>query len=211
MSDNRTNLWTFLIYPGDSAPDNYLSIISSWHVPALVSPVHDPVLNELGKDAGEDKLHVHVMLYFGTGQKKSYDQINNYAKQLNGTRVFPVESRNGLVRYFIHYDDPDKQHTDASDGHEWSPDDLISFSGFEVGDAFGSFIKDEEYYKYIEDRIIEHKIVNMADLVIFLKEVNCLNELSFLRRHTYYFDRVMDGMYRRLRKDKAVKDNAEGK
>lgn len=205
-SDNRTNLWTFLIYPGDSAPDNYLEIIRSWHIPAAVSPVHAPELNDIGHDSGEDKIHVHVILYFGTGQKKSYDQINEFAKYLNGTRIFPVQSRNGLVRYLIHYDDPDKQQVDLSDGHQWTEDDISFFAGFEVGDAFGSFIKDEEYYKYIEDLIIDHKIINMADLVITLKDFNCFSELTFLRRHTYYFDRVMDGMYRRLKKVKATVD-----
>lgn len=208
MAD-RTNLWTFLIYPGDSCPDNYLNIIQSWHIPAAVSPVHDPVLNEMGSDAGEDKIHVHVMLYFGTGQKKSYEQINDFAKQLHGTRVFPVQCRNGLLRYFIHYDDPEKQHKDLSDGHEWTESDIVTFAGFEVGDAFGSFVLDEQYYKFIEDHIIEYKLVNMADLIISLKDLNLFSELSFLRRHTYYFDRLLDGMYRRLKKVKAAKSTVD--
>ena len=40
--DPRTNLWAFLIYPDDSAPDNYLEIIQNWHIPTIISPLHEP-------------------------------------------------------------------------------------------------------------------------------------------------------------------------
>lgn len=197
MADSRTNLWTFCIYPGDSAPDNYLNIISSWHIPCVLSPLHDP-------DDEETKDHIHVMIYFGTGQKKGYEQVMEYVKEVHGAPCKRVDSRNGLLRYFIHYDDPEKQQGFTINDMfiPWSEKDLIVLSGFEIGDAFGSFEKDEQFYKYIEDLIIDHKIVNMADLIIFLKSTNCFSELSFLRRHTYYFDRLLDGIYRRLKNGK---------
>lgn len=199
MADNRTNLWTFCIYPGDSAPENFFQVIQNWHIPCLLSPTHDP-------EDEDTKDHIHVMMYFGQGQKKSYEQVMEYVHQVNGSPAKRVDSRNGLTRYFIHYDDPEKQQ-----GYQindmfvhWSEKDLICVSGFEIGDAFGSFLKDEEFYKYIEDLIIQHKIINMADLILFLKTTNCFSELSFLRRHTYYFDRMLDGMYRRLKKKKSI-------
>lgn len=199
MADNRTNLWTFCIYPGDSAPENYFQIIQSWHIPCLLSPLHDP-------DDEEKKDHIHVMMYFGQGQKKSYEQVMEYVHEVKGAPAKRVDSRNGLTRYFIHYDDPEKQQGYKINDMfiHWSEKDLLTVSGFEIGDAFGSFLKDEEFYKYIEDLIIQHKIVNMADLILFLKGTNCFSELSFLRRHTYYFDRMLDGMYRRLKKKKSI-------
>lgn len=192
---DRTNLWTFIIYPGDSAPEDYLSIINSWHIACALSPIHDP-------DEEEKKDHIHVMIYFGQGQKKSYEQVMEYANQVNSAPAKRVDSRNGLLRYFIHFDNPEKQHTDRQDGHEWTEDDLILLSGFQIDDAFGSFAQDEKYYGYIEEIIFDHKCVNIAELVLLLKDTNCISELRFLRRHTYYFDRVCDGQYKRLKKQK---------
>lgn len=195
MADSRTNLWTFCIYPGDSAPENYLNIIQSWHIPCVLSPLHDP-------DEEDKKDHIHVMVYFGQGQKKSYEQVMDYVHEVHGAPAKRVDSRNGLLRYFIHFDNPEKQHHDREDGHEWTEDDLILLSGFQIDDAFGSFLLDEQYYKYIEKIIFDHKCVNLADLVLLLKETNCIHELRFLRKHTYYFDRLIDGMYKRLKKGK---------
>ena len=52
MADNRTNLWTFCIYPGDSAPEDFFQIIQSWHIPCLLSPTHDP-------EDEDTKDHIH--------------------------------------------------------------------------------------------------------------------------------------------------------
>lgn len=208
---NRTNLWTFLIYPGDSAPENYLEIIDSWHIPAAISPLHKPDPKDTDNVRGEAKQHIHVIIYFGLGQKKSIEQIEEITSELKGTHIIPVQSRNGILRYMIHFDDPDKQQKDISDGHQWTEADIKTFSGFEIGDAFGSFSKDQEAYDFIEDLILKHKIVNAADLIMFFNEYNLISEKRFFRNHTYYFDRVMDGMYRRLKKQKGAEKSIENK
>lgn len=206
---NRTNLWTFLIYPGDSAPENYLEIIDSWHIPAATSPIHQAEQNDLAASKGENKKHIHVVVYFGLGQKKSIEQLEEICAPLNGTHIFPVQSRNGILRYLIHFDNPEKQQKDLSDGHQWTEADIKTFAGFEIADAFGSFAQDQEYYDYIENLILQHKIVNAADLILFFNEYNLLSEKRFFRTHTYYFDRVMDGMYRRLKKQKGAEKSIE--
>lgn len=37
--DDRARVWTFILYP-DSAPEDWREVISSWHVPACASPLH---------------------------------------------------------------------------------------------------------------------------------------------------------------------------
>ena len=49
--------WTMIIYPGDSAPENYESIINNWHIPCCLSPIHDQDLNG---DETEKKKHQHL-------------------------------------------------------------------------------------------------------------------------------------------------------
>lgn len=199
-TDNRTNLWTFLIYPDDSAPENYIEKIQSWLIPALLSPVHD--IDPFALDPDEKiKKHIHVMLYFGVGQKKSFDQVKFLSDQLNGTIPFPVQSRNAMTRYFIHRDNPNKQ--------QFNESELVCLSGFEIGDAFGSFLLDQQYYDYIERVIIDNKFMNLADLVIYLLDMNMISEIRFVRSHTYYFDRLMDGIYKRAGRKKAIQKSID--
>lgn len=193
--DNRTNLYTFLIYPDDSAPDNYVEIIQSWHIPALLSPIHDRDPFALDPDE-KFKPHIHIMLYFGVGQKKSSDQIKFYSDQLHGTVPFSVNSRNAMTRYFIHRDNPNKQQFEESD--------LVCLSGFEIGDAFGSYLLDQQYFDFIEKVVIDNKFCNLADLIIYLNENNMISEVRFVRTHTYYFDRLMDGIYKRVKRQKEM-------
>lgn len=102
----RSNLWLCVVYPEDSLPDNYLQIISyEWHVPTLLSPVHDADLNA---DSTEKKKHIHIMIDFGSGQNKSYDQVLNLTKKLHGTVPVICQNRSAMIRYFIHRDNPEK-------------------------------------------------------------------------------------------------------
>lgn len=201
----RSNLYTFLIYPKDSAPDNYMDIIRSWHVPVLISPVHAPSSDAYGEEEGvQKKRHLHVMIYFGSGANKSLEQVKVYSDKLHGTRPFIVNSRDGMIRYFIHLDDPDKQQydidEDGKEGHKWSKSDLISLSGFETGNAFESFSNEQQMYVFLENTIFDHHIYNFSDFIRFLRDVNCTSELDFVRHHTMYFKSILDGEYQKLDK-----------
>lgn len=187
-TENRSNLWSFVVYPDDSLPSDYLSIIHSWHIPCLLSPVHDKDKNA---DFTEKKKHIHIMLYFGNGQNKSFFQILNYSKQLNGTFPIIVNNSNAMIRYFIHRDNPEK--------HQYSIDELISLHGFEYIKAFDNYSNDDLLYDKIESIIEDNLFINCATLRRFLKQHNYVEELSFFRRHTIYFKSLMDGNYQNLK------------
>lgn len=187
----RSNVWCFVIYPDDSAPSNYLEIIRSWHIPALVSPIHD---SDINADDTEKKKHIHVLLYFGVGANKSFDQVKVYSEQLFGTIPIRVNSVNAMIRYFIHKDNPEK--------HQYRQEDLIVCSGFEIGNAFDNFSDQELMYEQIEKIIVDNGIFNMFNLVVFLKGYNMKDELRFLRTHTYYIKALLDGRYQLLNSQK---------
>ena len=188
ITENRSNLWSFVVYPNDSLPKDYLSIIHSWHIPTLLSPIHDKDLNA---DYTEKKKHIHILLYFGNGQNKSFFQILNYSKQLNGTYPIIVNNANAMIRYFIHKDNPEK--------NQYSINNLISLHGFEYLKAFDNYTNDELLYDKIESIIEENLFINCAILRKYLKEHNFTEELSFFRRHTIYFKSLMDGNYQNLK------------
>lgn len=183
---NRSNLWCFVIYPKDSCPKYYCDIIQSWHIPVLLSPIHDKDKNG---DLTEKKVHQHVMIYFGVGCNKSFDQVKKYCDELNGTIPIIVQNRNAMIRYFIHIDNPEKT--------QYNRSDLSCFSGFEIGNAFDSWSNDQQLFEYIEDIIFDHKITNFADLVWFLKDCNLLSELSFIRTHTFYINALLTGLWQK--------------
>lgn len=188
----RSNVWCFVIYPDDSAPSNYLEIIRSWHIPALVSPVHD---SDINADDTEKKKHIHVLLYFGVGANKSFDQVKVYTDQLFGTIPIRVNSVNAMIRYFIHKDNPEK--------HQYRQEDLIVCSGFEIGNAFDNFSDQELMYEQLEKIIVDNGIYNMFNLVVYLKDYSMKDELRFLRSHTYYIKAVLDGRYQLLNPQKS--------
>lgn len=106
-----------------------------------------------------------------------------------------------MTRYFIHRDNPNKQQFEESD--------LVCLSGFEIGDAFGSYLLDQQYFDFIEKVVIDNKFCNLADLIIYLNENNMISEVRFVRTHTYYFDRLMDGIYKRVKRQKELLKIAE--
>lgn len=116
--DLRSRLWVFIAYP-ESLPDNWLDIIAEWYTPCCISPLHD---RDINADGEPKKPHYHIALQF-TGNK-SYSQIVEMIEPLNCTVPKRVNSLKGQVRYFIHYDNPEKA--------QYRKEDIQTFSGFDV-------------------------------------------------------------------------------
>lgn len=145
--DTRSRLWVFVCYP-ESLPEDWLDIISGWHVPCCVSPLHDRDVNANGE---EKKPHYHVVFQF-TGNK-SYDQVMELIAPLNCTIPQKVNSLKGQVRYFIHYDNPDKV--------QYRKEDMKCFGGFDVDLYLGAtetnrHIAMREMRQFVMDNCIEY-------------------------------------------------------
>lgn len=191
-SQKRSNLWICVFYP-DSAPKDYQSIIQSWHLPVLISPVHDADLNA---DGNEKKQHIHLMIDFGSGQNKSYDQVFNYTNQLKGTIPIICHNRNSMIRYFVHEDNPEKHHYDRSD--------LISFGGFDYSPAFENYSSEEQMYKCVEGLIYDNVIYNYAVLCKYLFKSGRHYELMFVRRHSLHFNSLLNGQYQLIQTGRQI-------
>jgi hypothetical protein len=117
--DDRARLWTFVVYP-ESTPANWRDILDELHIQWVESPLHDADINA---DGGEKKPHIHIALSFEG--KKSYEQVLDVSASVNGTKkVEKVASMKGLVRYFVHMDNPEKTQYDRSL--------IIGHGGFDV-------------------------------------------------------------------------------
>lgn len=114
----RTRNWAFIAYP-DSAPENWKEILKAYHIKTAISPLHDKDLNPTGD---EKKPHWHVYLEFDS--VKSYEQVYEITQQLNATIPQAVQSPVGMIRYFIHKDNPEK--------HQYDFRDIEIYNGFDI-------------------------------------------------------------------------------
>lgn len=121
-NNGRARYWTFLVYE-DSAPSDWRSIIDDLHAPWVESPYHDKDVNP---DGTNKKPHWHVMMYFEG--KKSYEQVWEIVNLINSPMPLPVLSASGLVRYFIHLDNPEK--------FQYNLLDIVPHQGFDINKYF---------------------------------------------------------------------------
>lgn len=118
--DNRARNWTFILYP-ESAPENWKQILQEQYIKFAVSPCHDKDINPTGEPK---KAHYHVLLVFDG--KKSYSQIESITTSLNSTIPQKVANTVGLIRYFVHIDNPEKYQYNVKDIYSYGTIDIIT-------------------------------------------------------------------------------------
>lgn len=148
-------------YP-DSLPENWISILQSFHVPVLVSPLHQPDQDQINPDEPGEvayKPHYHIVFMFDGVQTS--DQVSAMVQPLNCTKPFRLFSRNGYIRYLIHLDDPGKPLYDKKDILRFNSADDAFQEAFDLGD-YDTQLVIAEINKYILDT----GVCEFADLYI---------------------------------------------
>lgn len=100
---SRVRNWTVLVWP-DSAPPTWRDYLDEQGIEWVCSPLHDKDKNP---DGNPKKPHWHVLLCFSG--KKSYTQVVEFTKVLNTTIPQRCHNMKGMVRYFCHLDNPEKE------------------------------------------------------------------------------------------------------
>lgn len=150
----RARLWVFVAYP-ESLPNNWLDIVSEWHVPCCISPLHD---SDVNADGEAKKPHYHIVLQF-TGLKR-YEQVMELIAPLNCTVPQKVNSLKGQVRYFLHMDNPDKA--------QYRKEDLKYFGGFDPDLYLGaSEINRHVALREMRQFVVDHCIEYFCDLYAY--------------------------------------------
>lgn len=158
--DERTRNWTFVVYPFDGnppAPENWRDILDDEHVPWIESPLHDRDLNPSGESK---KPHIHVLVMYEG--KKSFDQIKVITDALNAPIPQKVANVRGLVRYFIHMDNPEKA--------QYEKEFILSHGGADAAE----YLKATGTSRYLligemMDWICENDIIEMEDLLFYAR------------------------------------------
>lgn len=178
MGSKRARHWAFICYP-DSAPENWKEIIKATHIKTAISPLHDLDLNATGD---EKKAHWHVMIEYES--LKSYDQVLEITSLCNATIPQNVHSPVGMIRYFIHKDNPEK--------HQYNWEDIIVYNGFDL-DKYDSYTESEIDYIVadITAFIDDNQITEYADLIAITRDKEfCHFEdwYRIIRKNTLFFN-----------------------
>lgn len=147
----RARNFVTVVYP-ESAPENWLDILTEQKIPAFVSPLHNLDVNPTGEVKKE---HHHVMLMFEG--KKSEDQVKEIFALIGGVGLEVVQSLRGCARYLCHLDNPEKA--------QYREEDVRSFCGADYPGTIGLSIDKYKCIKEMIDFCIMNDIVSYSDLL----------------------------------------------
>lgn len=160
----------FLFYPENAPLDSLIDRIKESHVPAFISPLHQP-------DDKEKKEHHHVLLMFDTQMGVSYlHDLVLYLGGANGYFIHPPKRQ--YARYLLHLDDPDKEQFSES---------VISLNGADYSPYFFSSEDLENGAKIFSllNFIRDNNITNFRNLV---EQLNDFESIYFVSRNVIFFN-----------------------
>lgn len=171
-----------IVFYLDSVSDNWLNIITDWHVEAYLSPYHD---RDVNPDGELKKAHYHLLLTFDG--KKSLEQVQAMSDQLSGVSPEIVHSIRGYGRYLCHLDNPEK--------FQYSVDEVRCFSG---GDYYSIIGLPSDRYKVLDEIIWycrENYISSYADLIFYCQDSGKSDWLRVVLDSTF----ALTGFFKSLR------------
>lgn len=150
-AERRRNYAT-VVYP-DSAPEGWRELLNNYHVPALISPLHDRDTNPSGEPK---KPHYHVLLMFES--PKDYDnQVKPIFAAIGGVGTEHVNSARGYARYLCHLDNPEKA--------QYDPVDVVQMGGADYSAIVHLPTDDYKMLQEIMTYIRRNQIYSMAELL----------------------------------------------
>lgn len=152
---SRTRNFATVVYP-ESAPEDWIEILTQQFVPAFVSPLHDQDNNPTGEIKKE---HYHVILMFDG--VKTTAQATEIFDKIGGVGCETVQSIRGYARYLCHLDNPEKA--------QYSTEDVRCLCGADYSGVIGLAI---DKYKAIGDMIDfceENAIYSYAQLLRYAR------------------------------------------
>ena len=180
MANIKGRNWAFVMYP-DSMPQDWFEILQETGLPMAISPLHDKDKNPTGEDK---KAHYHVICYYGNNTT-SNNVKQNVCDLVNGTIPIKLESMQGMYRYHIHADNPEK--------YQYSDKDRTFINGFDVAkvDTLTSFEIDKILFE-LQQIVIDKHVLEYADLLDLLHDQDLMNMWAVAKSHTVFLKAYID-------------------
>lgn len=182
--------WAFIVYP-ESAPGNWIDILSKKGIPFAISPLHDKDVNP---DGEVKKAHYHVIVCFGG--PTSYSVVSNLTSSINASNPQALEAVIGYYRYLTHKDNPEKAQYSDKDIHCGNGFSILDYSDLKTGEK-------EKIKKKLQYLIRELALSEYCDFMDILLESGTDEEYSVASNNTYFFDKYLTSI--RNKRDKNIK------
>lgn len=173
MAETRKRNFACVVYP-ESAPKNWIDILSDYHIPAFISPLHDSDFSANGKEP--KKAHFHIMIMFES--LKSDDQVKQIFSSIGGVGFEKIQSMRGYARYLCHLDDPNKA--------QYDPGKVVCFGGANYFELIGTMADKQSCIRDMIDYINENDIDSFYELVNYSRNFR-LEWFDCLMNHGSYF------------------------
>lgn len=135
-----------------SAPENWRDIISDYHVPVMISPLHQDV----NPDNTMKKPHWHILFMFES--VKDWDsQVKPMFEAFGGVGREDVNSARGYARYLCHLDNPEKE--------QYSIDDVVCYGGADYRAVIHLPTDDMKILKDVFEYIRVNQIYSLAEFL----------------------------------------------
>lgn len=155
--DIKARHWAMVVYP-DSAPENWIEIISGTGLGIAISPLHDKDVNP---DGEIKKSHYHVIMSWDGPVRITVPK--RLTEEINASIPIKIESVKGYYRYFTHRDNPEK--------YQYDEKNIKLLNGFDVSE-FLVLTKEEKYeaISNIKRLIHEKHVIEYIDLLDILED-----------------------------------------
>ena len=182
--------WAFVMYP-ESMPEDWFERLQMTGLPFAISPLHDKDVNPTGE---VKKPHYHVICYYenSTTQTAVKDLVCDL---VNATLPIKLESMQGMYRYHVHQDNPEK--------YQYDDRDRTFINGFDVHKVESlTYTEVSKLLQAIQKLIINEHILEYSDLLDILLDSNEYNMWDVARNHTMFLNSYITSRRYKTKKEK---------
>lgn len=188
-TEKKTPSWTFIFYPESKTLQECKDTLNELHLTYVISPLHDKDINP---DGTPKKPHYHILLKYPNN--KTFEQVKEVTDALISPIPQPCLNVCGMIRYFIHIDNPEKA--------QYSKADIYTCGMIDIEDYFKLSNTDKankamEILRFCE----ENGIDNLFQLNNYCMQNNA-DWFNFIFNNTYYIDRVLCSKHKLAREKK---------
>lgn len=166
--------WAFVMYP-ESMPEDWFDRLQMTGLPFAISPLHDKDLNPTGEPK---KPHYHVICYYeNSTTAKAVKEL--VCDLVNATIPIKLESMQGMYRYHIHQDNPEK--------YQYDDRDRTFINGFDTNRVNSlTYTEVSKLMIEIQKLIQTEHIVEYADLMDILLDNDLYQMWDVARNNTMF-------------------------
>lgn len=193
----KERYFTFVMYE-DSRPENWKEILQSTGLQFVISPYHNKDKNP---DGTQKKPHWHVLIIFNG--PSTLKNANKISESINATICQPVKSTTGIIRYFSHKDNPEKE--------QYNENEITGINGPDIEELSKSLTTSEiEIIK----REIVHLICSLgfteyAETYDYMDKNDLGKYMKVFSNNTYFFKAYLQSKHFTKEEKKELKKESK--